>query len=175
MTYEELHDVVLQHGKTIYSFCRHLTANPADADDLYQETFLKAAELCHKIDSTQNPKAFLIRIAASLWKNQLRKEKGRQRIIPLSPLESENEAVSPEQPPETLLIQQEEAQQLLHCAEGLPAKLRLPLYMYYTAELSLKEIAAILHVPVGTVKSRLWRAKQALKHELEVHGHETYK
>ena len=175
MTYEELHDVVLQHGKIIYSFCRHLTTNPADADDLYQETFLKAAELCHKIDSSQNPKAFLIRIAASLWKNQLRKEKGRQKILPRTPLESENEVISLEKLPETLLIQQEETQLLLRCAEGLPAKLRLPLYMYYTAELSLKEISAILHIPVGTVKSRLWRANHALKHELEVHGHETYK
>ena len=175
MTYEELHDVVLQHGKTIYSFCRHLTTNTADADDLYQETFLKAAELCHKIDPSQNPRAFLIRIAASLWKNQLRKEKGRQKIIPLAPLKSEDEAVSPENPPEVLLIQQEETQLLLLCAEKLSPKLRLPLYMYYTAELSLKEISTILHIPVGTVKSRLWRAKQELKQNLEVHEHETYK
>ena len=39
MTYEELHDIVLQHGKSIYSFCRYLTANADLADDLYQETF----------------------------------------------------------------------------------------------------------------------------------------
>lgn len=173
MTYEELHDIVLQHGKSIYSFCRYLTANADLADDLYQETFLKAAELCYKIDRTQNPKVFLIRIAASLWKNQLRKEKGRQRIFPLAPLESEADVISSEKPPEVLLIQQEEKQLLLRCAEKLPAKLRLPLYMYYTAELSLKEISQVLHIPVGTVKSRLWRAKHILKKELEVHGYET--
>ena len=103
MTYEELHDIVLQHGKSIYSFCRYLTANSDLADDLYQETFLKAAELCYKIDRTQNPKVFLIRISASLWKNQLRKEKGRQRIFPLTPLESEADVISSEKPPEVLL------------------------------------------------------------------------
>ncbi len=172
MTFEELNDVVLQHGKTIYSFCRYLTNDPANADDLYQETFLKAAELCNKIEKTQNPKAFLIRIAASLWKNQLRKEKGRRRILPLTALTDEAEAVSPEKPPETRLIRQEEGELLQFCAQRLDPKFRLPLYMYYTAELSLKEIAAILHVPEGTVKSRLWRAKQELKHDLEVHGYE---
>ena len=81
--------------------------------------------------------------------------------------------LSSEKPPEDLLIQQEKKQLLLRCAEKLPTKLRLPLYMYYTAELSLKEISAVLHIPVGTVKSRLWRAKHILKKEREVHGYET--
>ncbi|MCI8705003.1 MAG: sigma-70 family RNA polymerase sigma factor [Anaerotignum sp.] len=173
MTYEDLHDVVLLHGKSIYSFCRHLTENAADADDLYQETFLKAAELCHKINKSQNPRAFLIRIAAGIWRNSLRKEAGRRKILPFSSLSDGEEAVSPEQPPETALLQREESELLSLCAKRLKPKLRLPLYMYYTAELSLSEIASILHVPVGTVKSRLWRAKQELKHDLEVHGYET--
>ena len=86
MTYEDLHDVVLLHGKSIYSFCRHLTENAADADDLYQETFLKAAELCHKINKSQNPRAFLIRISAGIWRNSLRKEAGRRKILPFSSL-----------------------------------------------------------------------------------------
>lgn len=172
MTYQELNDVVLQHGKTIYSFCRYLAGNAADADDLYQETFLKAAELCHKIEPSQNPKAFLLRITAALWKNQLRKERGRQRIAPLAPLTEETVTVALEKPPEAHLICQEESALLRVCAQRLEPKFRLPLYLYYTAELSLQEIAAVLHLPVGTVKSRLWRAKRELKHELEVHGYE---
>ena len=82
MTYEDLHDVVLLHGKSIYSFCRHLTENAADADDLYQETFLKAAELCHKINKSQNPRAFLIRISAGIWRNSLRKDAGKSSPFP---------------------------------------------------------------------------------------------
>ena len=104
MTYVDLHDVVLLHGKSIYSFCRHLTENAADADDLYQETFLKAAELCHKINKSQNPRAFLIRISAGIWRNSLRKEAGRRKILPFSSLSDGEEAVSPEQPPETALL-----------------------------------------------------------------------
>lgn len=173
MTLDELHDVVLLHGKSIYSFCRHLAENSMDADDLYQETFLKAAELCHKIDGTQNPRAFLIRIAAGLWRNRIRKEAGRRRILPVASLPDGDTAVSPERAPEDAAILREESVLLMQCARRLKPKLRLPLYMHYTAGLSLGEIASILHVPVGTVKSRLWRAKQELKHDLEVHGYET--
>ena len=159
-------EVLCGEYHAVYRYVFSLCHDENLASDITQETFLKAAELCHKIDPSQNPRAFLIRIAASLWKNQLRKEKGRQKIIPLAPLKSEDEAVSPENPPEVLLIQQEETQLLLLCAEKLSPKLRLPLYMYYTAELSLKEISTILHIPVGTVKSRLWRAKQELKQNM---------
>lgn len=173
MTYEDLHDVVLLHGKSIYSFCRRLTENAADADDLYQETFLRAAELCYKIDKSQNPRTFLIRIAAGIWRNSLRKEAKRRKILPLSSLSDEADVVSTEQLPESALLSQEESELLFFCAKRLKPKLRLPLYMYYTAELSINEIASILHVPTGTVKSRLWRAKQELKHDLEVHGYET--
>ena len=80
MTYEDLHDVVLLHGKSIYSFCRHLTENAADADDLYQETFLKAVELHWQIDAAQNPKGFLVAVAARLWRNRRRKYAWRPRF-----------------------------------------------------------------------------------------------
>ena len=168
-----LEQLAEQYGGVLYAFCNQLTGSRQEGEELYQETFLKAAELCHKINKSQNPRAFLIRIAAGIWRNSLRKEAGRRKILPFSSLSDGEEAVSPEQPPETALLQREESELLSLCAKRLKPKLRLPLYMYYTAELSLSEIASILHVPVGTVKSRLWRAKQELKHDLEVHGYET--
>lgn len=172
MTYAELDDILSQSGRTIYSFCLYLAGNSADADDLYQETCLRATALCLNIRAEQNPKAFLIQIAAGIWKNHLRKAHRRQRLAPLSPPESAEDAPSQEKSPESLLLQQEEVRLLRQAAEKLSPKLRLPLYMYYTAELSLKEISAILHIPVSTVKSRLWRAKKELKRNLEVHGYE---
>jgi RNA polymerase sigma-70 factor (ECF subfamily) len=54
----DLDSLVESHGKAIYGFCYKLIKNKADTDDLYQETFLKAMELCHRIDKNNNPKVF---------------------------------------------------------------------------------------------------------------------
>lgn len=78
----DLGELVNLHGKAVYGFCHKLARNKADTDDLYQETFLKAMELRHKIIKDNNPKAFLISIAAGLWKNNRRKYAIRQRIAP---------------------------------------------------------------------------------------------
>ena len=63
MNIQELNELIRLHGAAVYSFCCRLAANRPDAEDLYQETFLKATELCHKIDRYDNPKAFLLAIA----------------------------------------------------------------------------------------------------------------
>lgn len=56
----ELERIIDSYGNSIYSFCNKLTNNKTDADDLYQQTFLKALEICEKIDENKNVKAFLI-------------------------------------------------------------------------------------------------------------------
>ena len=61
-------------------FCCHLTGNVQEAEELYQDTFLKAVELMKNIDYENNPKSFLISIALRLWKNKKRKYAWRMRI-----------------------------------------------------------------------------------------------
>lgn len=73
MEIEELCALIEEHGKAIYNFCLKLTGNPADADDLYQETFLKAMEVRHKMDKNRNPKSLLISIALGIRRNARRK------------------------------------------------------------------------------------------------------
>lgn len=82
----DLSDIVNLHGKAIYGFCHKLAKNKDDTEDLYQETFLKAMELCHKIDKNDNPKGFIISIAIRLWKNKRRKYAWRQKIAPTEEL-----------------------------------------------------------------------------------------
>lgn len=82
MNIDDLIELVEQHGKSIYRFCYKLAGNKADADDLYQDTFLKAVELRFKMNPSHNPKAFLISIAVRLYKNHRRKLAWRQRIAP---------------------------------------------------------------------------------------------
>ncbi len=171
MNLADLSDIVEFDGKYIYSFCYKLTKNKHDSDDLYQETFLKAIELCHKIDIGKNPKAYLISIAIRLWKNNRRKYAWRQRIVRMEPLNEEQynaSAINPETTPEDITITRELNLMIQKAADKLSDKYKLPLYMYYTVGLSIDDIAMALKIPSGTVKSRLHRARRSLKNELEV-------
>lgn len=170
MDIADLSNLVELHGKAIYGFCYKIVKNKNDTDDLYQETFLKAMEVCHKIDTKNNPKGFLISIAIGIWKNKRRKYARRQRIAPIQEF---NEDVNcgyifkDESTLEDIVISNELRVMIQTAADKLSNKLRIPLYMYYTAEMSIQEIASALKIPQGTVKSRLYKARKALENILE--------
>lgn len=171
-----LQQLVKDYGNLLYSFCYQLTGVKQESEDLYQETFLKAVELHQKIDLEKNPKGFLIAIAARLWKNRKRKYAWRQRIAPTDHIEDEELQVSSLDTfdnPEEMALQEEQRQMICQAVSTLSDKLKVPLYMYYTAELSVAEIAEMLRIPQGTVKSRLHKARNQLKKELEVQWNET--
>ncbi len=170
-----LEQLVEQYGNVLYAFCNQLTGSRQEGEELYQETFLKAVELHRQIDGAQNPKGFLIAVAARLWRNRRRKYAWRQRIAPLEQL-SERAEQQPVQAccdnPEELALQREQQQLVRQAVSELPDKWKLPVYMYYTAGLSIDEIAGLLRIPAGTVKSRLYKARSVLKEKLEVSWNE---
>lgn len=175
MTRYELCEFIELHGKDLYGFCCHLTQNKYDADDLYQETFLLAAERLEKIDPAVNPKSFLISLSVGIWRNQNRKDAHREKIAPTIHMDQETsiEMVKSEVfGPEEILVTEEACRLVREVIASLDKKYRLPVYMYYTAELSLEQIAAALHIPKGTVKSRLHKARKQIKKGLEEHGYE---
>jgi len=166
----EIDSLVTQYGKVVYRFCLRLAQNKYNADDLYQETFLKAVEMYNKIDKNNNPKGFLIAIAAGLWKNNRRKYERRQRIAPEEELNEElaySTFCSYSATPEEIVILKERCKEIRTAADKLNDRLRIPLYMYYTAEMSVEDIAKALRIPKGTVKSRLHKARTYLKNTLE--------
>lgn len=170
MTINELSELVELHGREIYGFCYKLAQNKADADDLYQETFLKATEFCQKIDSTKNPKGFLITITLGIYRNNRRKFAWRQRIAPSREWTDdwdEEIILNSRELPEDIVVKNEEKRLIQEAANSLNEKLRIPLYLYYTAEFSVEQIAGILKIPVGTVKSRLFKARKVLKKIME--------
>lgn len=79
MTIQELERVIAQEGRNIYSFCLHLTGSRLLADELYQETFLRATEKMNTLHSDGNLKSYLLSVALMLWKNQKRKFAWRSR------------------------------------------------------------------------------------------------
>lgn len=172
MNIDELIELVQLHSKSIYSFCYKLTGNKEDTDDLYQETFLKAMELRHKMDASRNPKSFLIAVAIRLHKNHRRKLAWRHRIAPAAKLDESAHLLigvpAIEATPEDEVLSLELHTKLQEAAQQLNDKLKLPLHMYYTADMSVEEIAVALKLPSGTVKSRLHKARQEIKKVLEV-------
>ncbi len=170
----EITDLVQNNGRELYNFCRYLTKDKESADELYQETFLKAIEIHTKIDSESNVKSYLFSIAASHWKNQRRKFARRSRIITEA---SHYEACQIESPqmemetPEEKLIEKEQRQMIEKAVHTLKEGFRVPLYLFYTADMSVGEIAKVLHLPEGTVKSRLHKARNEVKKYLEVNGY----
>ncbi len=169
----ELSQCIELYGKAIYSFCWQLTKNQSDADDLYQETFLKATELRQRIDPDGNPKGFLFSITLRLWKDRRRKLARRQRIAPTEALSEETDCVcTDELTPEEIVLSHELCEWVWRAADNLPERYRVPLYLYYTADLSVEQIASALHIPQGTVKSRLHHARKAMKQDLEARQYE---
>ena len=169
----ELSQCIELYGKAVYKLCWQLTKNQADADDLYQETFLKATELRRKIDPDGNPKGFFLAITLRLWKDRRRKFARRQRIAPMETLNDETGCACPDSfTPEEAVISQELCEWVRRAADGLHERYRLPLYLYYTADLSVEEIASALKIPKGTVKSRLHYARKAIKEDLEARHYE---
>ena len=172
MTKLELEQCMDAHGKEIYSFCKSLTGNQMEADDLYQDTFLTAMEKDDKIHMEGNPKSYLLSVAVRLWKNRKRKFAWRNRIAGMETFvdgweEHGTESVRQDSP-EEIFFGEEEKQIVRHAVRGLPEKHRVVVLLFYMEEMTVAEIAAVLKLPQGTVKSRLHHARQQLQNELEV-------
>lgn len=187
MTITELEQCVDSYGKEIYSFCRQITGNRQEGEDLYQDTFMKAVELSDRIELSRNPKSYLLSIAVRLWKNRRRKYAWRQRIAGMESLDAKLETggfpvggfpaggfpdSGEKKAPEDEILEKEESGIVRKCIQELNEKYRLPLGLYYGAELSVKEIADCLGLPEGTVKSRLHKARTLIKEKLEVAGYD---
>lgn len=171
MTKKELELCIEEYGKDIYSFCRQLTVSLQEADDLYQDTFLKALELIPKMDNNKNPKSYLLSIAVHIWKNKKRKFAWRKRIADMDPLtdSSIEQTANPLDPSlEETVLKQEEILLVRSAVKQLPERLKLPTCLFYMENLSVAQIAALLNIPIGTVKIRLYQARKLLKKELEV-------
>ena len=170
MTMKELEICVASYGKDIYHFCLHLTRDRELAEDLYQDTFLTAIQKQKHID-VGNAKGYFLSISIGLWKNRKRKIAWRNRIAPMEQWDDVTEQSLSFVEKDSVLENEKKAM-IQNAVRGLSEKYRIVVLLFYMQELSLEEISKVLHIPVGTVKSRLYTAKQILKSELEEYFHE---
>jgi len=150
------------HGAALYQFCLRLCGRREDAEDLFQDTFMRAFGLLQKWERSENPRGFLLAVACNLWKCQRRKYARRERIAPRVTAGEMAERAAIVAGPEDALLAREEAAQLRERVAALPEHLRIPILLRYTNEMSVDEIAQMLHIPAGTVKSRLHAARKKL-------------
>lgn len=157
-----MEELIEPYGPRLWRLCRHLAGNTADAEELYQQTFLRALENEKRIDRDGNPAAWLCATAAGLWKSSLRRTARREAIAPTVP-EEEADGVGGGDSPEEALLKQERAARVKQMVDDLPGQYRDVLVLFYSGELSVEEIAGALRIPKGTVKSRLSRAREQIK------------
>jgi len=161
-------DLVDSYNESIYRFCCRLTYSKEDAEDLFQDTFLKVFEQLPKVNVSNNPKNFLFSTALYLWKSKKRMYARRIRLAPVQPLDDE---IVSEFNTENSIIAQEEIRVVRELVETLPEKIKIPTILYYTAEMSVQDIASTLAIPAGTVKSRLFKARTLIEKGLIENGH----
>lgn len=160
MSSVEFESVVLPHLDAAYNLARYLTRNPTDADDVVQEAILRAATYFGSFRGV-NARAWLLQIVRNTAYTRL----GDRRAAQEDALDLEGvhaALVDPADDPETALACKDNASVLQRALAALPVELRECVVLRELEEMSYREIARITGVPVGTVMSRLFRARQAL-------------
>jgi len=141
-----------------------MTRNPANAEDLVQETFLKAVKAQASFDEKTNCKAWLFKIMTNTFIDQYRKASRSPKIVELDDEieRSMTAANSPDQELASALMDDD----VNRAIESLPEKYRIPILLCDVEEFSYAEIADILKIPIGTVMSRLYRGRRLLRKSL---------
>lgn len=152
MDKEEFTRAVLEYESTLYRVAKSMLGSEADCADAAQNALLRAWEKQHTLRDTAYFKTWLTRILINECRAMLRQ---RARFAPL-----EEEAAEGEIAPEG-------GGELYEAVMGLDEKYRLPVVLHYIEGFKTAEIAAMLRLPEGTVKTRLRRAREILREELE--------
>lgn len=160
---QALGDLYDRHKRQVYQTGLTITGDAEAAADLLQDVFLRLYRYAETIDTARPLEPWLYRVTANLCYTWL---KSRRRW--LRPLEEAanwlaGEEDNPAQPERFL---DEDWQQLQKALQGLPVSQRMVVVLYYLNDQTVEEIASILDVPVGTVKSRLHYGREALKKQM---------
>ena len=157
----------LVHLDVLYRVALRLTGNPADADDLVQETMLKAYRAWDQYEKGTNAKAWMLTILRHAFINEYRRRTRHPETVDVDSIEPY--AVFPEvqdEDPQGAFFDRIVDDEVLRAIDQLPEVFRETLVLSDVEGMSYQEIAGILEVPVGTVKSRLFRARQLLQGKL---------
>ena len=154
-----------QHMDALYSGALQLTRNKSDAEDLVQDTYLRAYVHFDRFEKGTNLKAWMFKILRNLFINRYNKKKNQGISVDLDTVEHRLEAPSAPHDITTLAGQDLEA-----ALRQLPDDYRIAVVLAFVEGFSYREIASIMDCPIGTVMSRISRARRRLR---ELLGEET--
>lgn len=165
---------VLEHIDMLHAVALRLTRNKADAEDLTQNTLVKALRFHDKFKEGTYIKAWLLTILRNTFINEYRRKSRRPMEVELDGTEPA-EAVSPDPETPVLAVRQGHLDDLMEllddpvkkAIESLPDDFRSAVVMADLEDMSYKEIADIMQCPLGTVMSRLYRGRKLLRDALD--------
>jgi RNA polymerase sigma-70 factor, ECF subfamily len=154
----------LEYLDSLYSYAMVLTHNHAEAEDLVQETYVRAIPAMNRLRSESNVKGWLFKILRNAWLNHLRK----RRTAPVIEWTDEGDGsvrdiAEPSKDSYHALVSKMEKEQVQAAIQALSVKFREIILLREFEELSYDEIAGLLDCPIGTVMSRLARARSKLR------------
>ena len=155
---------IRKYGKRLYGLCMTLCADKHEADDLYQDTWVKVLKQFDTYDPSRDFEPWLTRLCVNTYRDRLRRL-SRSPFLNFSSNETKEAFLLTATAPE-----KKDYSDLYAAIDQLPEKLRLTIILFYFQDMDIEKTAQTLGIPTGTVKSRLHKARIQLK---EVLGRET--
>ena len=164
---------------SLYSAALRMTRNPEDAEDLVQETYLKAVRSAHLFDESLNGRAWLFKILTNSFRDRYRKKVKSPRQVDIDDVgefllfDQVSDSFPEKKPGESIedFMQKFLDDDVKAAIERLPDQFRLVVILSDLEGFSYKEIAEIIDAPIGTVMSRLFRGRKLLQKELWDYAH----
>ena len=170
----DFQEEALPHLDALYRYALRLTRNEKDAEDLLQDTFLRAYRFWEKYKKGSNCKAWLFRIMKNQFLNRIDKSKRAPDQTSLDDTEEwylygqlkDGGAETVKNDPAKIFEIKDWGEQIQEAIDRLPDEFKEPLVLYDGEGLSYQEISELLELPIGTVRSRLNRARKKLQKDL---------
>ncbi len=163
-------DIVTLYQNNLYQVCYRMLGNKEEAEDAAQEAFIKAYINLHTYDQKRKFSTWLYRIGTNLCIDRIRKKKPDYYLDAEVPgtegLDMYSQISTGERLPEEEIERMELQERIQYEIGQLPDKYRSVIILKYIEELPLQEISDILEIPLGTVKTRVHRGREALRKQL---------
>ena len=165
-------ELVRHYEKRVYSFAYRLAGNQDDANDVAQEAFIRVFNSLHTFRGDAVFTTWIYRIVTNVYLDERKKSKSHRQTSLDDYIELDENAVSRQiesdaPSPEEIVEHRERDRVVQEAVSSLPDYQRIIVTLYHLQSRSYEEIAEILHLPIGTVKSRLNRARLALGEKLQ--------